>query len=81
METFAELCHEAHGHAEVAAADLMNVAEENNLFAFVFSKRSPQARGAMFGKLLRRHVDAPIGQWFIRQRKSRHALYRLEAIS
>ncbi len=81
METFVELWHEAHGHAEIAATDLMSVAEENNLFAFVFSKRSPQARGAMFGKMLRRHVDAPIGQWFIRQRKSRHALYRLEAIS
>jgi len=80
MELFVELWHEAHGPAEVTATDLMRVAEENNLFAYVFSRNTTQARGAAFGKLLRRHVDAPIGEWFIRQRKGRQALYRLEAI-
>ncbi len=80
-EAFVAAWYDAHKLEEVMAKELLKLAEQNELFAFVFSKQSPQARGAVFGKLLRRHVDAPIGKWFIRQRKSRHALYRLEVIS
>ena len=80
LEGFVEAWYEAFGSAEVTAADLMKVAEENEVFGFVFAKKTPQARGAVFGKLLRRYIDAPSLRWFIRQRKARQAFYRLEAI-
>jgi len=80
METFVEVWHEAHGAGEVAALDLMNLAEQNGLFGYVFARNGVAARGSAFGKLLIRHINAPIGQWRIRQRKGRQALYRLEDI-
>jgi len=80
METFVELWHEAHGAAEVTAMELMEVAEQNGVFGYVFTRNGLPAQGAVFGKLLARYVDAPIKAWRIRQRKTRKALYRLEAI-
>jgi hypothetical protein len=80
METFVEVWHETHGVSEVTALDLLDCAEQNGLFAYVFARSTPQARGAVFGKLMARYIDAPIGQWRIRQRKARQAMYRLEAI-
>jgi len=80
METFVEVWHEAFGAAEVTALDLMNLAEQHGLFGYVFARNGIPARGSVFGKLLIRHVNAPIGQWRIRQRKARQALYRLEDI-
>jgi len=50
------------------------------MFPFVLAKKTAQAQGAVFGKILQRHVDAPVGQWRVRQRKARQTLYRLEAI-
>ena len=78
METFVEVWHEAFGASEVTALDLMNLAEQNGLFGFVFARNGIAARGSVFGKLLTRHINAPIGNWRIRQRKARQALYRLE---
>jgi len=80
METFVEVWHETFGAAEVTALDLINLAEQVGLFGFVFARSSIAARGSAFGKLLGRHINAPIGQWRIRQRKARQALYRLEDI-
>lgn len=80
METFVEVWHEAFGASEVTALDLMNLAEQHALFGFVFARNGIPARGSVFGKLLTRHINAPIGQWRIRQRKARLALYRLEDI-
>ena len=81
MERFVEAWHERYGTHEATAKELMSIAEQNELFAYVFARPSAQAVGAAFGKMLQRHVDAPVGQWFIRQRMSRHAVYRLEPIS
>ena len=78
METFVEVWHEAFGASEVTALDLMNLADENSLFAFVFARNGVAARGSVFGKILSRHINAPIGRWRIRQRKARQAFYRLE---
>jgi DNA polymerase-1 len=80
MERFVEAWHERFGTQEVTAKDLMGIAEQSEVFAYVFARSSPQAVGAAFGKMLQRHVDAPVSQWFIRQRMSRHATYRLEPI-
>lgn len=80
METFVEVWHEAFGAAEMTALELMNLAEQNGLFGFVFARNGIAARGSVFGKLLTRHINAPIGQWRIRQRKARQAQYRLEDI-
>jgi len=80
METFVEVWQEAFGAVEVTALDLMNLAEQHGLFGFVFARNGIAARGAVFGKLLIRHINAPIGQWRIRQRKGRQAMYRLEDI-
>ena len=38
METFVEVWHETFGAAEVTAFDLMNMAEQNSLFGFVFTR-------------------------------------------
>jgi EAL domain-containing protein (putative c-di-GMP-specific phosphodiesterase class I) len=80
LDEFVQLWHDAHGTAEVTPKELLSLAEEHELFAFVFSKNTPQARGATFGKLLAHHSNAPIGQWFIRQRVARQTFYRLEVI-
>jgi hypothetical protein len=80
METFVEVWHETFGEGEATAMQLMDVAEQNNLFGFVFTRTGAPARGAVFGKVLARYVDAPVGKWRIRQRKARQAMYRLEAI-
>jgi len=80
MEKFVEVWQETFGAAEVTALELMNLAEQNGLFGFVFARNGIAARGSVFGKLLTRHVNAPIGQWRIRQRKARQAQYRLEDI-
>jgi len=80
METFVEVWHEAFGASEVTALDLMNLAEQHGLFGFVFARNGVAARGSVFGKLLIRHINAPISRWRIRQRKARHTVYRLESI-
>jgi len=80
METFVEIWHEAFGVSEVPPKELIDLAERHNLFAFVFARNGIAARGSAFGKMLTRYLDAPVGEWRIRQRTSRHAVYRLEAV-
>ena len=80
METFVELWHENFGATERTTKELMDLAEANGIFNFVFARNGFAARGSAFGKLLTRHTDAPIGTWRIRLRKGRRSLYQLEAI-
>jgi len=79
-EGFVEAWHEAFARQEVTVKELLELAEHVEMFPFVLAKKTPQAQGAVFGKILQRHVDAPVGQWRVRQRKARQTLYRLEAI-
>lgn len=79
-EGFVEAWHETFALQEVTVKELLDLAERVEMFPFVLAKKTPQAQGAVFGKIIQRHVDAPVGQWRVRQRKARQTLYRLEAI-
>ena len=79
-EGFVEAWHETYKLEEVTVKELLGLAERAEMFPFVLAKKTAQAQGAVFGKILQRHVDAPVAQWRVRQRKARQTLYRLEAI-
>lgn len=66
---------------EVSPKPLRDLAEENELFGHLFAKRSERAASVAFGRMLRRHADTPVAEWFIRYRNNaNHPLYRLEEI-
>jgi len=82
MQAFVEAWHAAYGMGEIASRDLRGLAEQNELFGYIFAKRMPQAISVAFGRMLRRHADMPVGSWFIRRSSCGNASkYRLEAIS
>ena len=81
MEAFVDAWSEAYGLAEVEPKELRELAEQNELFGYIFAKRTPAAVGVAFGRMLGRHTDKPVGSWFIRRNgASNHVKYRLEAI-
>jgi len=80
IKTFVEIWFEEFGSREVTAKELMEIAEVNGVFLFVFARPGMAAQGAAFGKLMTRYVDAPIGEHRIRRRQARQKLYKLEAI-
>jgi len=82
-EQFVTAWHDEFELHEVTAKQLLDLAERHELFPFVFAKKTPQARGAAFGKLLQRHLDAPIAEWFIRRSvtESSHSRYILRPLS
>ena len=81
-EQFVEAWYEEFKLRDVTASELLEMAERHDLFPFIFAKKSPQAQGAAFGKLLQRHLDAPISHWFIRRsaNKSSHSHYILKPL-
>jgi len=82
MQAFVEAWHEAYGLSEVEPKELRELAERNELFGYIFAKRSAQAINVAFGRMLRRHGDMPVGGWFIRRSSCGNASkYRLEVIS
>ncbi len=66
MTAFVEVWEEAFGFTKRTPKELLELAQTHELFDDIFSRRTPQAVGAAFGRLLGRHVDRPVGQWFIR---------------
>jgi hypothetical protein len=81
MEAFVRAWHEAYGAADVAPKELRDLAAANELFGYIFAKRSEQAVSVAFGRMLRRHADTPVGEWFIRATSCGNASkYHLEGI-
>lgn len=81
MEAFVELWHNVFGEREVTPKQLRDLAENKEMFGAIFAKRTAQAVSVAFGRMLRRHTDTPVGEWFIRRAgANNHALYRLEVI-
>jgi len=81
-ESFVAAWHAAFALEEVTVKDLLALAGRIEIFPFVLAKATPQAQGAAFGKMLQRHVDAPISQWYIRRNvsESGHSVYLLQPI-
>ena len=81
MEAFVQAWREAYGLSEVTPRELRDLAEENELFGHLFANRTRRAISVAFGRMLRRHVDMPVGECFIRYRNNaNHPVYRLEDI-
>ena len=81
MEAFVEAWHEAHSAAEATPKELRDLAQQNELFGYIFARRSEQAINVAFGRMLHRHADQPVGKWFIRRTPFGHtSRYRLEEI-
>lgn len=82
MKDFVDAWYATYGLAAMSPKDLLRLAEEHEMFEeMLAAKKTPQAQGAAFGKLLRRHSDAPVGQWYIKRGQvGNHSIYRLEAI-
>jgi hypothetical protein len=81
LAAFVEAWHEAFGQAQVSPKELRALAEQHEMFNYVFARRTPQAVSVAFGRLLQRYTDTPVGEWFIRRGGAEsHALYHLEAI-
>ncbi|NQT19530.1 MAG: bifunctional DNA primase/polymerase [Planctomycetes bacterium] len=80
MTEFVALWWDHNKEYEVTTVDLLQLASDNDMFAGIMAKRTTQARGAAFGKMLRGHVDAPIDEWFVRWRAGRKSKYYLEPI-
>ncbi len=82
MEAFVEAWHKAFGSQEVEPKDLRGLAEQHDVFGYIFAKRSERAISVAFGRMLQRHVDMPIGKWFIRRSTSgNNAHYYLKEIA
>jgi hypothetical protein len=65
----------------VAPAELLGLADKNDLFGAILAKETPRAVSVAFGRMLQRHVDTPVGKWHIRYSgNSGHPVYRLEEI-
>jgi hypothetical protein len=81
-ESFVAAWHATFALEEVTVKDLLALAGRIEIFPFVLAKATPQAQGAAFGKMLQRHVDAPISQWYIRRNvsESGHSVYLLQPI-
>jgi hypothetical protein len=81
-ESFVAAWHATFALEEVTVKDLLTLVGRIAVFPFVMAKTTPQAQGAAFGKMLQRHVDAPIGQWYIRRNvsESGHSVYLLQPI-
>jgi len=82
LAAFATIWFQTYGSMEVRPKELLQLAQDNELFAELFaSKRTPQAVGATFGKYLRKHTDMPVEQWVIRARRvGSHSYYLLEEL-
>ncbi len=79
LRTLVELWHQRFGGAEVRTRDLLWLAEENELFGPVLKGRNEKARQtALAMRVLRRYVDAPVGRWIIRARKTNARVFYLE---
>jgi len=82
IQAFVEAWDEAYGLAEVEPKELRDLAEQNELFGYIFAKRSSQAISVAFGRMLSRRIDMPVGSWYIRRSSCGNASkYRLEAIT
>jgi hypothetical protein len=46
---------------------LLEMVKQCEMFEQITGKNSPGAVSTAFGKMLQRHVDAPVGEWFIRK--------------
>jgi len=78
---FVELWHETFAAREVTPKELLDLAEQNELFAGLLARQTPRGVSVAFGRMLQNHADRPVGSWYIRYRsKSRHPEYRLEGI-
>lgn len=72
--------HRIYGLAEVAAPTIRGIAQSAGLFAHIMAKPTEAAASVAFGRMLGRHVDAPIGSWHIRRAGAGHSRYRLDPI-
>ncbi len=81
MAAFVEAWHEAFGATERTPRELLDLARQQEFFNDIMARATPQAVGAAFGRMLGRHVDRPVRQWFIRRAGSAtHATYLLQPI-
>jgi len=81
MEAFVDLWHGQFGPGSVDPKNLRSLAQEHELFAHIFAKRTTGAVNVAFGRMLGRHVNMPVGKWFIRRAASgNQSLYHLERI-
>ena len=82
MEAFVKAWHEAFKGEEVDSGRLRDLAQQNELFGYIFAKRSEKAVSVAFGRMLQRHADMPVGRWFIRRSTSgNNAHYYLKEIA
>jgi len=79
LRALVEAWDERYGTAEVAVEALLKIAEEAALFGAQLARAaSDRARVALFGRVLARHVDAPVAGHVIRSSRScAGRLYRL----
>jgi len=81
LESFVRSWYATYGLAESPVEELRLLAQGLGVFGDIFARRSPQAVAVAFGKFLRRHVNTPVAEWFIRYRSTSHRpLYRLESV-
>ena len=81
MAAFVTAWHGAFCCTERTPKELLELAGKEDLFNSIFAKRTPQAIGAAFGRMLGRHVDRPVDKWFIRRGgPATHAVYFLKSI-
>ena len=81
MLRFVELWHQRFGVREVTPKELLELAEHEELFENILARHTPRAVATAFGRMLQRHTDTPVGNWYIRhQNNSNRPSYRLEVI-
>jgi hypothetical protein len=81
MEAFVTAWYAMFKNEEKTPSELLELARSQELFAPICARRSPQAVGAAFGKMLTRHVDQPVDKWFIRRGgTATHAAYFLKPV-
>ena len=82
MEAFVEAWYEKFKDGEASPQELRGLAEGKQLFGHIFARRTPQAVGSAFGRMLSRHVDQPVDKWFIRRTgATTHATYFLQPVT
>ncbi|MGB2824026.1 MAG: hypothetical protein WBF17_23810, partial [Phycisphaerae bacterium] len=81
LEDFIKAWQEVFALEEVEPQSLRQLAQSQELFQHIFAKRSEAAVSVAFGRMLSRHIDRPVGAWYIRRTgTSNHAKYYLKEI-
>lgn len=79
VETFVATWADVHGTQALTASTLVDVAEEANVFGAEMEKRTTRGRCTVMGKILRRLMNRPVGDWVVRRREGKRLSYFLEA--